>query len=110
MIAVTVTCEQEVKSNITYIVSPGFPALMDRDIGNCTLKIKMMSADVSQLRFDFIHFALVRYTLLLSAFFYTSQSQTCSIRSYPICNLLCIISMANSNNKIQIQIKKNYFA
>lgn len=56
---VTATCDQEVFNNITYIVSPSFPSLMTRDIKNCTLKIKMISAEVSQLRLDFVHFSMV---------------------------------------------------
>lgn len=58
-ILVTATCDQEVFNNITYIVSPNFPALMANDIQNCKIKIKMISSDVSQLRLDFVHFSMV---------------------------------------------------
>lgn len=64
-IIVTVTCDQEIKNNITYVISPGFPAIMQSNITTCKLKIKMISPDVSQLRFDFIHFSLVTYTKYL---------------------------------------------
>lgn len=59
LFAVTASCDQEVKNNITYIVSPSFPALMSADIKTCKLKVKMMSPDISQLRFDFVHFSMV---------------------------------------------------
>ncbi|XP_055685628.1 uncharacterized protein LOC129791461 [Lutzomyia longipalpis] len=52
------TCDQEVFNNITYIVSPSFPASLARDVKSCKLKIKMIDEDISQLRFDFIHFQL----------------------------------------------------
>ncbi|KAJ6649030.1 hypothetical protein Bhyg_04262, partial [Pseudolycoriella hygida] len=55
---VTATCEQEVFNNITYIVSPSFPALMSNDVKSCKLKIKMISPDISQLRLDFVHFSI----------------------------------------------------
>ncbi|KAG4081135.1 hypothetical protein HA402_011980, partial [Bradysia odoriphaga] len=54
----TATCEQEVFNNITYIVSPSFPALMSNDVKSCKLKIKMISPDISQLRLDFVHFSI----------------------------------------------------
>lgn len=57
--AVTASCDQEVKNNITYIVSPSFPALMSSNIKSCKFKVKMMSPDISQLRFDFVHFSMV---------------------------------------------------
>lgn len=56
---VVATCDQEIKNNITYFISPSFPALMSTNIKTCKLKIKMMSSDISQLRFDFIHFSIV---------------------------------------------------
>lgn len=59
LVTVTASCDQEVKNNITYIVSPNFPALMPADIKTCKLKVKMMSPDISQLRFDFVHFSMV---------------------------------------------------
>lgn len=59
LFAVTASCDQEVKNNITYIVSPSFPALMSADIKTCKLKVKMVSPDISQLRFDFVHFSMV---------------------------------------------------
>lgn len=62
--AVTATCDQEIRNNVTYIVSPNFPALMPTTMKSCKLKIKMMSPDVSQLRFDFVHFSMVRINLL----------------------------------------------
>ncbi|XP_031623668.1 uncharacterized protein LOC116340997 isoform X2 [Contarinia nasturtii] len=54
----TATCDQEIKNNITYFISPNFPALMSTNIKTCKLKIKMMSSDISQLRFDFHHFSI----------------------------------------------------
>lgn len=58
-ILVIASCDQEIKNNITYIVSPNFPALMSTDKKHCKIKIKMISPDVSQLRFDFVHFSIV---------------------------------------------------
>lgn len=57
--SVIATCDQEIKNNITYFISPNFPALMSSNMKSCKLKIKMMSPDISQLRFDFIHFSIV---------------------------------------------------
>lgn len=57
--SVIATCDQEIKNNITYFISPNFPALMSSNMKICKLKIKMMSPDISQLRFDFIHFSIV---------------------------------------------------
>ncbi|XP_055597949.1 uncharacterized protein LOC129747669 [Uranotaenia lowii] len=54
----TATCDQEMANNITYFVSPGFPALLPKDMSSCKLKIKLMNTEISQLKFDFIHFAL----------------------------------------------------
>lgn len=53
------TCDQEVYNNITYFVSPKFPALMPSDKEHCKLKIKLVSDDISQIRLDFLHFTLV---------------------------------------------------
>ncbi|CRK89795.1 CLUMA_CG003451, isoform A [Clunio marinus] len=52
------TCDQEVFNNITYFVSPKFPALMPHDRTNCSIKIKLISNDISQIRLDFLHFTL----------------------------------------------------
>lgn len=57
--AVVATCNQDVKNNITYFISPNFPTLMSSNLRSCKLKIKMMSSDISQLRFDFVHFSIV---------------------------------------------------
>lgn len=54
------TCDQEVYNNITYFVSPKFPALMPSDKEHCSIKIKLVSDDISQIRLDFLHFSLVR--------------------------------------------------
>lgn len=70
-ILVTATCEQEVFNNITYIVSPSFPALMSNDVKSCKLKIKMISPDISQLRLDFVHFAIVSIWIKLYIFPYS---------------------------------------
>lgn len=59
------TCDQEVNNNITYFVSPKFPALMPHDKENCSIKIKLVSGDVSQIRLDFLHFTLVNYAALI---------------------------------------------
>jgi hypothetical protein len=56
---VETTCDDEVYNNVTYFVSPKFPALMPNDKENCSIKIKLVSDDISQIRLDFLHFALV---------------------------------------------------
>lgn len=56
---VETTCDQEVYNNITYFVSPKFPALMPSDKEKCSIKIKLVSDDISQIRLDFLHFTLV---------------------------------------------------
>ncbi|XP_058056711.1 uncharacterized protein LOC131208081 [Anopheles bellator] len=52
------TCNEEIGNNLTYFVSPRFPGIVPKDVGSCKLKIKLMNPDVSQLKFEFIHFAL----------------------------------------------------
>lgn len=63
--AVESTCDQEVYNNITYFVSPKFPALMPGDKENCSIKIKLVSDDISQIRLDFVHFTLVNWDALI---------------------------------------------
>lgn len=53
------TCNEEIKNNITYFVSSNFPALLPQDVTSCGIKINPVSPDISQLRLDFMHFALV---------------------------------------------------
>jgi hypothetical protein len=55
---VTATCGTDIANNITYFVSPLFPAL-SRDAAVCSVKIQKVDPSVSQLRLDFIHFNLV---------------------------------------------------
>ncbi|CAO1379622.1 unnamed protein product [Diamesa hyperborea] len=52
------TCNSEVNNNITYFVSPKFPAIMPNTIESCNLKVKLLSDDISQIRLDFVHFSL----------------------------------------------------
>ncbi|XP_050093873.1 uncharacterized protein LOC126576605 [Anopheles aquasalis] len=52
------TCNEEIANNLTYFVSPSFPGIVPKDLGSCKLKIKLMNSEVSQLKFEFIHFAL----------------------------------------------------
>jgi hypothetical protein len=56
---VETTCNEEVHNNITYFVSPKFPAIMPSDKEHCGIKIKLVSEDISQIRLDFVHFSLV---------------------------------------------------
>ncbi|XP_030383784.1 uncharacterized protein LOC115631218 [Scaptodrosophila lebanonensis] len=51
-------CNETITNNITYIVSPNFPSFMPSNFTGCSLKVKMMSEDISQLRIDFYHFSL----------------------------------------------------
>jgi len=57
---VETTCDQEVFNNVTYFMSPKFPAIMPApDKDHCSVKIKLVSDDISQIRLDFLHFTLV---------------------------------------------------
>uniref|UniRef100_A0A0C9Q2N7 CUBN_4 protein n=1 Tax=Fopius arisanus TaxID=64838 RepID=A0A0C9Q2N7_9HYME len=51
----TATCGNEVGNNLTYVTSPGFPNLIDQPM-NCSVVIKKIEPQVSQLRIDFLHF------------------------------------------------------
>ncbi|KAL6429581.1 hypothetical protein ACFW04_007492 [Cataglyphis niger] len=51
----TASCDNEVQNNLTYVTSPGFPNLIDRSM-NCTVVVRKIDTEVSQLRIDFIHF------------------------------------------------------
>lgn len=59
------TCDEEIRNNITYFVSPNFPALLPKDISSCALKVNPISPDISQIRLDFVHFTLVSCKLLV---------------------------------------------
>lgn len=58
---VETTCDDEVYNNVTYFVSPKFPALMPNDRENCSIRVKLVSDDISQIRLDFLHFTLVSF-------------------------------------------------
>lgn len=64
--AVTLSCNAEVDNNVTYFVNPKFPGLLN-DVGECSLRVKKISKDISQMRLDFVNFNLVSAdaTLLL---------------------------------------------
>lgn len=64
-IPVEATCEQEIYNNITYFVSPGFPALLPNDKPSCKVKVKVLNSDISQIRFDFVHFTLVNICFVI---------------------------------------------
>ncbi|XP_011868898.1 PREDICTED: uncharacterized protein LOC105562562 [Vollenhovia emeryi] len=51
----TASCDSEVQNNLTYVTSPGFPNLIDRPM-NCTVVVRKIDTEVSQLRIDFVHF------------------------------------------------------
>ncbi|XP_072751590.1 uncharacterized protein [Anoplolepis gracilipes] len=51
----TASCDNEVQNNLTYVTSPGFPNLIDRPM-NCTVVVRKIDTEVSQLRIDFVHF------------------------------------------------------
>ncbi|KAK9308041.1 hypothetical protein QLX08_001775 [Tetragonisca angustula] len=51
----TTTCEQKVQNNLTYVISPGFPNLIDWPM-NCSVVVQKIDRQVSQLRIDFVHF------------------------------------------------------
>ncbi|XP_014468609.1 PREDICTED: uncharacterized protein LOC106741304 [Dinoponera quadriceps] len=51
----TASCDNEVQNNLTYVTSPGFPNLIDRPM-NCSVLVRKIDTEVSQLRIDFVHF------------------------------------------------------
>ncbi|XP_048510341.1 uncharacterized protein LOC105692582 [Athalia rosae] len=51
----TTSCGEEVQNNLTYVTNPGFPNLVDQSM-NCSLTVKKIDPQVSQLRIDFLHF------------------------------------------------------
>ncbi|XP_054267082.1 uncharacterized protein LOC128989235 [Macrosteles quadrilineatus] len=53
----TATCGDEIVNNITYFMSPDFPSLT-RANQTCSVKVKKMDAEISQIRLDFVHFNL----------------------------------------------------
>lgn len=55
----TSSCNAEVANNVTYFVNPNFPGLLD-DVGECSLRVKKISKDISQLRLDFVNFNLAQ--------------------------------------------------
>ncbi|XP_016987695.1 uncharacterized protein LOC108050494 [Drosophila rhopaloa] len=52
------SCNTTISNNITYIVSPEFPSFMPSNFSGCSLRVKMMSDEISQVRIDFHHFTL----------------------------------------------------
>jgi hypothetical protein len=64
--SVETTCDDEVYNNVTYFVSPKFPAIMPSDKENCSIRIKLVSDDISQIRLDFLHFTLVSFAFYSS--------------------------------------------
>ncbi|KAF7995730.1 hypothetical protein HCN44_006837 [Aphidius gifuensis] len=51
----TTSCGGEVGSNLTYVTNPDFPNLIDQPM-NCSVVVKKIEPQVSQLRIDFLHF------------------------------------------------------
>lgn len=61
ILSVKVTCGEEIKnSKLSYFVSPNFPTLVPKDMSTCSVQIKPVSSDISQIRLDFLHFSMVR--------------------------------------------------
>ncbi|EDX15320.1 GD12004 [Drosophila simulans] len=52
------SCNTTITNNVTYIVSPEFPSFMPSNFTGCSLRVKMMSDEISQVRIDFHHFTL----------------------------------------------------
>lgn len=55
----TATCGGEAFNNITHFVSPHFPGL-SHGSKSCQFTVKKISPQISQLRFDFVHFNLAQ--------------------------------------------------
>ncbi|XP_076679299.1 uncharacterized protein LOC143374762 [Andrena cerasifolii] len=49
------SCDEEVQNNLTYVISPGFPNLIDWPM-NCSVVVRKIDRQVNQLRIDFVHF------------------------------------------------------
>lgn len=47
-------------------MSPKFPALMPSDKDHCSIKIKLVSDEINQIRLDFVHFSLVILLLFIN--------------------------------------------
>lgn len=48
------------RNNLTYVISPGFPNLIDWPM-NCSVLVQKIDRQVSQLRIDFVHFNIVSH-------------------------------------------------
>ncbi|CAG9773870.1 unnamed protein product [Ceutorhynchus assimilis] len=53
----TSTCDKQVINNITYFVNPDFPDL-SKNMSSCRVKVQKIEPEVTQIRFDFVHFNL----------------------------------------------------
>lgn len=57
------SCDEEVQNNLTYVISPGFPNLIDWPM-NCSVVVRKIDRQVNQLRIDFVHFNIVSHAAL----------------------------------------------
>ncbi|RZF34570.1 hypothetical protein LSTR_LSTR006955 [Laodelphax striatellus] len=53
------SCDAEISNNVTYFVSPEFPGLT-KTAQPCSIKVKKIAPEISQIRLDFVHFNLAQ--------------------------------------------------
>ncbi|KAL9927628.1 uncharacterized protein ACN427_001720 [Glossina fuscipes fuscipes] len=51
-------CNETITNNMTYLTSPNFPSFMTENFTDCSLRVRLLNDDISQLRIDFYHFTL----------------------------------------------------
>ena len=79
----------ETKKNLTYIISPGFPNLIDQPM-NCSVVVKKIGRLVSQLRIDFLHFNIV------SIYYFQKNKKYSKLNSTKNKNSICIKILKNN--------------
>ncbi|CAO1398901.1 unnamed protein product [Diamesa serratosioi] len=108
------TCNTEVNNNITYFVSPKFPAIMPNTIESCNLKVKLLSDDISQIRLDFVHFSLSqpnRKTGICDSDVFSIDG---GVTSFLLCgqnsgqHMFYDIGSSKARNKNELQINMNF--
>ncbi|CAD6232558.1 GSCOCG00006949001-RA-CDS [Cotesia congregata] len=80
----TTGCGGEVINNLTYVVSPGFPNLVDQPL-NCSVVIRKIESQVSQMRIDFIHFNIGQPNLRTGVCDEDVMEITSDVRTFQLC-------------------------
>ncbi|XP_057321340.1 uncharacterized protein LOC130665088 isoform X1 [Microplitis mediator] len=80
----TASCGGEVINNLTYVISPGFPNLIDQPM-NCSVVIKKIESQVSQMRIDFIHFNIGQPNLRTGVCDEDVMEISSDVRTFQLC-------------------------